>query len=288
MAIFDLSNAAGVGFNMSSTDSSGWAFLPADPYITEELVYDNGEVALFNVYGSSFMSQYGVRYWTDGYNITIDDMLVWWNDVEILSIENLNLYTTVDDLQGDAWFVRINAENDIFYGNDYRDYIRGGYGNDRLYGYRGNDTLLGDQGNDRLYGMIGNDVLLGGVGSDLLYGGTGNDRLTGGAGRDYFVFDTAPNRYTNRDAIVDFNVYDDTIRLDNAVFTKVGANGLLSAGAFRANLTGRAGDSSDRIIYDKDSGVLYYDPDGTGSAAGVQFATIGKNLALTNKDFYVI
>ena len=35
-------------------------------------------------------------------------------------------------------------------------------------------------------------------------------------------------------------------------------------------------------------GVLYYDADGTGKGASVAFATISKNLALTNKDFFVI
>ena len=92
----------------------------------------------------------------------------------------------------------------------------------------------------------------------------------------------------NKDAIKDFRVVDDTIHLDNAAFTKVGANGWLKSSAFWANNTGKAHDSSDRIIYDKDSGVLYYDADGTGKAGGVAFATISKNLALTYKDFYVI
>jgi hypothetical protein len=42
MAVFQAFNAAGVGFNMSSTGSSGWAFIGADPSVTTDLVYDNG------------------------------------------------------------------------------------------------------------------------------------------------------------------------------------------------------------------------------------------------------
>ena len=62
----------------------------------------------------------------------------------------------------------------------------------------------------------------------------------------------------------------------------------MKASAFWSNTTGKAHDASDRVIYDKDSGVLYYDADGTGKGASVAFATISKNLALTNKDFFVI
>jgi Ca2+-binding RTX toxin-like protein len=157
-----------------------------------------------------------------------------------------------------------------------------------LRGDAGDDLLKGKGGNDRLYGGPGNDTLYGGSGNDRLFGGDGNDKLHGGSGKDAFVLNVAPNRGTNKDRIYDFNVTDDTVQLDNAVFTKIGANGPLRASAFWSNNTGRAHDRSDRIIYDKNSGVLYYDPDGTGPAAGVQIATISKNLALTYKDFFII
>ena len=95
-------------------------------------------------------------------------------------------------------------------------------------------------------------MLIGGAGNDFLNGGFGNDVLTGGAGKDAFVFDTKPHKSSNKDAINDFKVVDDTIHLDNAAFTKVGSNGTLKASAFWANTTGKAHDSNDRIIYDKD------------------------------------
>jgi Ca2+-binding RTX toxin-like protein len=49
-----------------------------------------------------------------------------------------------------------------------------------------------------------------------------------------------------------------------------------------------AQDREDRIIYDKDTGALYYDRDGTGSAAQVKIATLNKNLKIDFGDFYVI
>ncbi len=103
-------------------------------------------------------------------------------------------------------------------------------GNDTLYGREGDDVLFGDHGIDRLYGEAGNDVLFGGFGNDVLSGGFGNDRLwgefgrdalSGGAGRDVFAFDTRA-RKTEIDKILDFNVKDDSLWLDNAVFRKLG------------------------------------------------------------------
>ena len=53
--------------------------------------------------------------------------------------------------------------------------------------------------------------------------------------------------------------------------------------------TGKAAhDSSDRIIYDKATGALYYDADGTGRSAQVKIATLTKNQKVTVSDFFVI
>jgi serralysin len=159
---------------------------------------------------------------------------------------------------------------------------------DPFMGDAGSNVLYGDATSNTLQGFGGNDRIYGGAGNDRLYGGNGNDVLSGGSGEDSFIFDTKPNKSTNRDTITDFRVVDDTIRLDNAVFTKVGANGTLKSSGFYANLTGKAHDRDDRIIYEKDTGRLFYDADGTGSKAAIHFATVGKKLTLTNKEFYII
>ncbi|EJM98163.1 calcium-binding protein, partial [Phyllobacterium sp. YR531] len=131
-----------------------------------------------------------------------------------------------------------------------------------------------------------NNYLVGNSGANIISGGAGNDVLSGGAGRDAFVFNTAANSSTNRDTISDFSVADDTIWMDNAIFAALGATGALAAAAFR--IGAGAADASDRIVYNASNGALYYDADGSGSGAAVQFASIGKGLALTNADFLVI
>ena len=109
--------------------------------------------------------------------------------------------------------------------------------------------------------------------------------LTGGNGKNVFVFDTKPSS-ANLDTIVDFNVKDDTIWLDDDVFTKAGKVGGLSAGAF--HIGAKAHDASDRVLYDKSTGKLFYDADGDGGVAAVQIALLGKGLALTASDFDII
>jgi Ca2+-binding RTX toxin-like protein len=158
--------------------------------------------------------------------------------------------------------------------------------NNTLTGTSGADTIQGLGGRDVLYGQSGNDRLEGGSGSDHLYGGAGLDVLLGGSGSDNFVFNTAPNAATNVDQIIDFSTVYDTIRLENAVFTALTNTGTLSSSAFH---TGSAAhDTTDRIIYDRGTGALSYDQDGTGAAAATKFAQVSTGLNLTSSDFYII
>ena len=87
--------------------------------------------------------------------------------------------------------------------------------------------------------------------------------------------------------ITDFDTANDLFHVDNAVFTGL-ANGALAASAFAANLSGLATDALDRIIYETDTGDLFFDVDGTGAAGRVRFAQITAGLPLTAADFLVI
>ncbi|MFB9951446.1 calcium-binding protein [Rhizobium puerariae] len=165
--------------------------------------------------------------------------------------------------------------NDRITGSRFGDRLDGGAGNDRLRGGAGNDEIVGGAGRDRIHGGEGNDILSGGAGRDV---------LTGGEGRDTFVFDVQPG-WANSDRIVDFCSADDVFRLDSAVFAGVAA-GVLDADAF---VQGRAAlDENDRIIYDRSSGRLLFDADGSGDAAAVTFATVNRGTALAPDDFHFV
>ncbi|MFI0843724.1 calcium-binding protein [Mesorhizobium sp. IMUNJ 23232] len=138
--------------------------------------------------------------------------------------------------------------------------------------------------------LTGNEIgqqIAGNAGVNIIDGKGGADELRGGSGKDFFVFSTALGA-GNVDTIVDYSIAADTVRLENAVFTALAATGVLNAAAFRVNTTGLADDATDRIIFESDTGKLFYDADGTGVTAGVHFATLGAGLALTNADFVVI
>lgn len=293
MAIFQAFNAAGVGFDMSTTNSSGWAFIGSSPSVTTTLVYDDGETAEYELDGSALVDYFTAHYWSDGYSVIVDDLLYENGGEDILSIEGLGLHTTVDALQGYAWYITLNRGHDTFYGNDYDDVIRAGTGNDAVYSYDGDDLVYGDTGADKLYGLWGDDDLYGGTGRDTLSGGGGSDYLsggkdrdllTGGSGADYFVFDVRPSR-ASVDRIVDFRPADDTIMLDSRVFTRAGRDGWLGSDAFTTGSSAR--DWSDRIIYNKKTGALLYDTDGIGGAAAVKFAQLSAGLSLTKGDFFI-
>jgi serralysin len=148
-----------------------------------------------------------------------------------------------------------------------------------------NLTLTGTN-NISATGNAANNMLVGNAGNNLLNGGTGNDSLTGGLGADTFFFNTALNSATNVDTISDFSVPDDTIRLENEIFTALGATGTLAAAAF--HIGAAAADASDHVIYNSVTGALIYDSNGSAAGGAVQFATIGTGLALTNADFAVV
>lgn len=163
--------------------------------------------------------------------------------------------------------------------------ITSGIGNDWLSGNDGANVLRSGDGRDTLFGGAGDDVLFGGAGRDVIRGGAGADTLIGGGGADSFVFADTLGA-SNVDTLQDFTHGVDRILLENSVLSGL-VEGVLSASAFVANSFGLATDSLDRIIYETDTGRLYYDPDGTGGRGQVLFAVISPGLTISNSDFLI-
>jgi Ca2+-binding RTX toxin-like protein len=221
-----------------------------------------------------------------------------------------------------------NANGNRIIGNNGDNHISGGLGADEMVGRGGNDTYdvddatdvvveQGGQGFDQvragvsyvltagadvehlatvsdgattainLTGNANGNVVMGNDGDNVINGADGRDELIGRAGQDAFLFDTPLNAALNVDVITDFNVADDTIRLDDDIFSSgLTANNSLAGSQFVIGAA--AQDAGDRIIYNDATGAVYYDSDGTGGAAQIQFATLSAGLALTNFDFFVV
>ena len=100
------------------------------------------------------------------------------------------------------------------------------------------------------------------------------------------MFNATLNAATNVDTILDFSVLDDTILLENAIFAKLTTTGTLNSGFFRVGSA--AADADDYIIYNNSTGALFYDADGNGAGAAIQFAKLSAGLALTHDNFVVV
>jgi Ca2+-binding RTX toxin-like protein len=168
-------------------------------------------------------------------------------------------------------------------------------GNDTIAGSGRSNTLMGGDGADKAYGLAGadrmgggagRDLLVGGDGNDTLTGGAGNDTLTGGTGADNFIFANAAGA-ANRDNITAFASVD-LIVLDKATFRALGAAGTLSPGLFKMIGTGASADANDRIIYDKRTGVLFYDTNGSADGGRFAIVELDNRPVLTAGDIHII
>lgn len=241
--------------------------------------------------------------------------------VNLAAIENLATSNAAATTAMTLWG---NASANQITGNAGNNIIDGKAGNDTMTGLGGNDTYFVDSASDSIVDSSGTDTVKASIsytlgagvaievlttattslainltGNELaqkvigsnavntINGGLGNDTLTGYGGNDFFLFNTTLGS-GNVDTITDFNPVADTIRLENTgvgLFTGLGT-GTLAASRF---VVGTAAlDSADRIIYNKTTGALFYDADGSGSGAAVQFATLSNKATLTAADFVVI
>jgi Ca2+-binding RTX toxin-like protein len=149
----------------------------------------------------------------------------------------------------------------------------------------GNASISGT-GNDLNNSISGNNA------ANVIDGGLGNDSLKGGGGADTFVFNTALDSHANVDTIGDFQASQgDTLALDHTTFTALDApqaDGTLQAIDFFASKSGAPAGSTSHILYDTRNGELFYDPDGTGNADPIHFATLTHHPALTAQDITIV
>lgn len=157
------------------------------------------------------------------------------------------------------------------------------------------------QGNgpQHITGSTADNQLFAGNGNDTINGAEGNDTLFGGPGDDTFVFDAVGEANADFFDFVklttEIHGFDenDRVALDNEAMAALGAEGDFSENDERfyaaAGATGGA-EADDRVVYDTESGRLYYDADGSGSGEAqlIATATPSGGLELTASDITVI
>jgi len=146
-------------------------------------------------------------------------------------------------------------------------------------------TLLGKMGvgtGRALLGGNGADALTGAGGNDVIAGGPGSDALTGNGGADTFLFTVMPNGAVDR--ITDLASGTDKLAFARSAFSAL-APGELSTAAFvqaAAALT-----SEQRIIYNRATGLVSYDVDGSGGGAAIAVAQLNAGQVLRAQDIKV-
>lgn len=206
---------------------------------------------------------------------------------ELRLVNSGKIEVLTSTLKGSTSYIGNGSGRDaIANGGDMIGNIFLGGGADRYDGRKGH-VVGGVSGQD------GDDQIYGGTEDNSITGGKGNDFLSGGAGSDTLVFNEALNRKTNVDIIANFAPGKDEIVLFDFVFTTLspGVSGTSPLAAGKFEDLGAAGakiDADDRILYNRKTGDLSYDSDGSGSlASAVPFAHLDNKALLTAADFSI-
>lgn len=233
-------------------------------------------------------------------------------------IENLTLIGTAN-INGTG-----NALANIITGNGGNNRLDGGAGADRMIGGLGDDSYYVGSAADRVVEKAGQgtdtvnssvsfsmsgihveklnligggningtgnshaNTIVGNAGNNVLNGGLGADTLDGRGGKDVFLFNSALGG-GNVDTLLNYSVADDSIKLENAIFTALAATGTLAGSRFVANAAGIATTLDHRIIYETDTGKIFYDSNGSAAGGAILFATVAPGLAMTASEFTII
>ena len=161
---------------------------------------------------------------------------------------------------------------------------------------KGNAT--GNELNNSITGNAAVNTLLGLEGDDTFDSGSGNDTLSGGDGADTYIFSSGIKGSKNVDTIKDFVSGEDKILLSADIFTKLAtALGVIDGNDptplsdgdyFLSAPKVKAKSASDFLLYDSNTGRVYYDADGNGKGAADWFITLTGKPALSADDIYIV
>jgi hypothetical protein len=256
--------------------------LPQDPEGGDEMVG-----VVIDINGDRIMD---ILVRTDGHSEAGPD---WGKYSEAMYLGTTKFYTgpkyTDPALKGAAGF------NEQYYLNTYADARKavknGTYdtGLDHYLARGENKGYFAFAVDTHVFGSGNADSITAREGEERLDGGLGKDTLRGGGSADEFVFSTKLGP-ANVDKIADFKPgQGDLILLEGDIFRKIGVS--LSDGEFLAGKGATKGkDANDRIIYDTDTGRLYFDIDGSkaGGKAAIHFATLNGKPAIDAGDFLIV
>lgn len=164
----------------------------------------------------------------------------------------------------------LTANDDMFVGSDTVQNI--------VYGYQGNDTFVGGFNTNNWF-----------------FGGNGNDRMIGGGVSDLFSLGTGANTIvlTDPTPIAGSSVFGFASGLDSFEISR-STFGLAAGYAVTAGTTFVSGTAlsttvaQPTFLYYTDSGLLYFDPDGTGGTSATLLGQLAGHPTLAAADFHLV
>jgi Ca2+-binding RTX toxin-like protein len=167
-----------------------------------------------------------------------------------------------------------------FVGSKFGDFLIDGEFTDNEF----DDLLLGKKADDILIAFGGDDTLKGGKGNDWLSDYAGTNKFYGDEGHDTFAFQLYSTAMeTPLSKIKDFVKGEDLINIATDIPD-------LQLGALRKKYFHKgtsAEGSDDYIIYDKATGKIFVDYDGSDAGAQIHFASVTPGTRLQSHDFIV-
>lgn len=132
------------------------------------------------------------------------------------------------------------------------------------------ENATGGFGADTLIGNAYDNVLTGGREDDTLWGGNGADTLIGGSDNDTLVY---MNPGEGGDKVIGFESGGDKFQISQSGFGLTGTGTLAASGATFENGTDASG-ASRTFLYDKPTGHLVFDSNGSGAGGKTLLATL--------------
>jgi Ca2+-binding RTX toxin-like protein len=202
------------------------------------------------------------------------DYVSYYSSATGVTLDLKNPANNTGDAKGDvitnAEAYILTSKDDTFIGTDS--------GQNIVFGYEGNDTLKG--------GFNANNWFFAGDGNDRMVGGGVQDLFVGGNGADTIAFAT-PKPIAGS-SVFGFTPGTDVLEISRAAFG-LSAGYAVTAGSTLVSGTGPVATTAQpTFFYYTNLGLLYFDPDGTGSTAATLLAQFDTHPALTAADFHLV
>ena len=202
------------------------------------------------------------------------DYVSYYSSAAGVTVDLKNPANNTGDAKGDlvtnAEAYILTSKDDTFVGTDS--------GQNIVFGYEGNDKMTG--------GFNANNWFFAGDGNDRMVGGGVQDLFVGGNGADTIVLAT-PTPIAGS-SVFGFTPGTDVLEISRAAFG-LSAGYAVTAGSTLVSGTGPAATTAQpTFFYYTNLGLLYFDPDGTGSTAATLLAQFDTHPALTAADFHLV